>query len=196
MAIRAGYWGTPGSGRFAGVLFSLGVLVFRSAALEHPSHARRTGEVTPGSEERVVRAADGRTYRCSADRRPRVTALMTGAAGAVTGLVGISIGEATSAQLMLRLRWPARVAIATGVGVVLPTVVTAGAVQAAQLSQAGLSVPWNLVVWVVPAVLIGGQLGPRLTAVMPERDLKRAVAVLFALLAVVVTVLTLRRLGS
>lgn len=180
----------------AGVLLSLGVLVFRSAALERPSHAHSTGVITRGSDGRVIHAADGRTYWCSPDRRPSATALTTAAAGAVTGLVGISIGEVTTAQLMLRLHWPARVAIGTGVGVVLPTVVTAGVVQAAQLSAAGVSIPWNLVVWVVPAVLVGGQLGPRLTAVIPERDLKRAVAVLFAALAVVVTVSTLGPLAS
>jgi uncharacterized membrane protein YfcA len=80
--------------------------------------------------------------------------------------------------------------------VVLPTVVTASAVQAALLPRSGLGIPWNLVVWVVPAVLLGGQLGPRITGVVPERRLKQGVAVLFLALAVIVASSTWLRLGG
>lgn len=178
----------------AGVLLSLGVLVFRAAGREAvPLDRAPVDRIEPAAGS-VLRAADGRVYRLHPDPSPFLTYLVTAAAAALTGLVGIGIGEVTSGQLMLRLGWPGRVAVGTGVGVVLPTVVTAGAVQAVLLQRTDLGIPWNLVVWTVPAVLIGGQLGPRLTAVVPERQLKQGVAVLFVLLGAVITLSTVRRL--
>lgn len=180
----------------AAVLFGLGLLVLRTARAEAVQSDRALPTHSVGDQALVVPASDGRAYRCPPDRRPGVTRALSAAAGGVTGLVGISIGEVTTTQLMLRLDWPARVAIGTGVGVVLPTVVTAGIVQAALLPHAGIGIPWNLLIWTVPAVLIGGQVGSHITGLVPERWLKRGVGVLFVGLALAVTVSTLRRLTS
>jgi hypothetical protein len=189
----------PGAHLLLGVaaaLLGLGLLLWRAAARQGAESRAALVRSLPAGEGVAVRARDGRLYQCPADQGPAVTRLFTAVAGAVTGLVGMGIGEVTSSQLMLRLSWPARVAIGTGVGVVLPTVAAASSVQLALLPRAGVGVPWNLVLWVVPAVLLGGQLGSRVTGVVPERRLKQGVAVLFILLAGVVAASTLRRLAG
>lgn len=170
------------------VVGSLGTLLFRDGGVPTGDRggAPRGDPEVAGSL--AVCASDGRVYHCAPDPWPVVGRLLTSAGGLVTGLVGITIAEVTSSQLMLRLRWPARVAIGTAVSVVLPTVLTAGILQALLLHEAGLTVPWNLVVWTVPAVLIGGQAGSRVTRIVPEPVLRRAVAALFVLLAAIVAV--------
>jgi uncharacterized protein len=175
----------------AGVLVVLGVLLLLTERGEPRSGHGSLTDQSRAIEFRL-RSADGRTYECARERRPNLGRTIAAAAGALTGLVGISVGELTTSQLILRLGWPARVAIGTSVAVVLPTVITASAVQLAMLPQSGAAIPWNLVAWTAPAVLIGGQLGPLTTAVVSERTLKRGIAVLFVVLAVVIVVSTLR----
>ncbi|MBI4544101.1 MAG: sulfite exporter TauE/SafE family protein [Gemmatimonadetes bacterium] len=180
----------------AAALLGLGLLLWRAAPGEPGQVDTGDPAQFPASLGLLIRAADGQLYVCPPDPRPAATRGVTVVAGGVTGLVGMGIGEATSSQLMLRLKWPARVAIGTGVAVVLPVVVTASAVQAALLSRSGLGIPWNLVLWVVPAVLLGGQFGSHVTALLPERYLKRGVALLFALLAATIAASTLRQLAG
>ena len=47
--------------------------------------------------------------------------------------------------------------------------------------QAGglAAVPWHLVAYTVPAVIIGGQIGPRLQGKVPQRTMERAIGGLF-----------------
>lgn len=181
----------------AATLFSLGVLIMRATAVESGGRqgSGSTANLAP-DESTVVRASDGRMYRCASDRRPAVARLLTSLAAGLTGLVGISIGEVTSTRLMLRLQWPARVAVGTSVGVVLPTVVTAGMIQAALLNRTGLGIRWNLLLWTVPAVLIGGQVAPQVTRLVPERRLKHGIAALFLMLAIIIAVSTSLRLAT
>ena len=52
------------------------------------------------------------------------------------------------------------------------------------LSVAVRAVPWNLLVYDIPGVLIGGQIGPRLQGHIAPHVLRRAIAVLFVLLGI------------
>jgi len=56
-------------------------------------------------------------------------------------------------------------------------------------------VPWNLLLYNVPGVLIGGQLGPRLQGLVPQRVMRRAISILFVLLAIAMVSVAYRKLG-
>lgn len=101
--------------------------------------------------------------------------------GFLTGLVGVGIGEVTIPLLVRRYRIPVAVAAATSILVVIVTVMSASFAQFVGLMAADRGgVPWHLILYTAPAVVIGGQIGPRLQGVIPERTVERVIATLFA----------------
>ena len=104
--------------------------------------------------------------------------------GFLTGLVGVGIGEVTIPLLVRRYRVPVAVAAATSIFVVIITVMSASFSQFIGLINKGgvNAVPWHLIMYTVPAVIIGGQIGPRLQGVIPSRTVERIIAVLFVMI--------------
>ena len=129
------------------------------------------------------------------DLGPRSYAL-TGTGAFLTGMVSVGIGEVTISKLT-RKGVPIAVAAATSVLVVIITIVFASTTLVAQLVQAGgwMAVPWNLLVYDIPGVLIGGQIGPRLQGKVAPHTMRRAISVLFVLLAVAMMSVSLRKVG-
>ncbi|MDD9876186.1 MAG: sulfite exporter TauE/SafE family protein [Magnetovibrio sp.] len=128
------------------------------------------------------------TYRFHA---PRWGILPLGLGGFLTGLVGVGIGEVTIPLLVRRYRVPVAVAAATSIFVVIVTVMSASFSQIiGLLNKGGINaIPWNLVVYTVPAVITGGQIGPRLQGVIPARTVERTIGVLFVIIAAAFLVL-------
>ncbi|MBI3962551.1 MAG: sulfite exporter TauE/SafE family protein [Deinococcus sp.] len=159
------------------VMFPLAWLLSRSI---HEGHSSEGGE-SPGGHPggKLLTAADGRKYQFAPETRPGAAAALAGLGGVLAGLVGIGIGEVTNTQLMVRRHMPPRISIATSVPVVLGTVVAASLVRLLTLRQTGLAVPWNLVAPTAIAVLIGGQLAPLVTRLVPGLRLKQFLVVLF-----------------
>eukprot|EP00592_Proboscia_alata_P009234 CAMPEP_0194359400 /NCGR_PEP_ID=MMETSP0174-20130528/6634_1 /TAXON_ID=216777 /ORGANISM="Proboscia alata, Strain PI-D3" /LENGTH=440 /DNA_ID=CAMNT_0039130269 /DNA_START=72 /DNA_END=1394 /DNA_ORIENTATION=- len=111
---------------------------------------------------------DGQTFNYLAPRKGSkrgVGATATG--GILTGLLGVGIGEVILPQLVRGCCMPLPVAAGTSVAVVVVTALTAAVVQFWNLAQdVGPDcsilnvVPWELVQFTVPGVLIGGQIAP------------------------------------
>ena len=103
----------------------------------------------------------------------------------LTGMVSVGIGEVTISKLT-RKGVPIAIAAATSVLVVIVTVVFASTTLAIQIIKSGgwTAVPWNLLIYDIPGVLIGGQIGPRLQGKVAPHVLRRAIAVLFVVLSV------------
>lgn len=121
---------------------------------------------------------------------------LTSVGAFLTGMVSVGIGEVTISQLTHK-RVPIAVAAATSVLVVILTIVFATTTMLADLIQAGgwTNVPWNLLAYSVPGVLIGGQIGPRLQGLVPQQQMRRAIGVLFATLAVAMLGVATRKAG-
>lgn len=121
---------------------------------------------------------------------------LTGTGAFLTGLVSVGIGEVTVSQLTHK-GIPIAVAAATSVLIVSVTVLFASSTHAIQLIQGGGwdAVPWDLLVWDIPGVLIGGQIGPRLQGLVPQQTMRRAIAVLFTVLAIAMLAVALQRAG-
>ena len=111
--------------------------------------------------------------------------IMTAAGAFLTGLVSVGIGEVTISQLTRR-GVPIAVAAATSVLVVIVTVATASTTLAVQLVRDGgwMAIPWDLLIWDIPGVLIGGQIGPRLQGKVSQRTMQTAIAALFIVLSI------------
>ena len=118
---------------------------------------------------------------------------LTAVGAFLTGMVSVGIGEVTISQLT-RKGMPIAVAAATSVLVVIVTVVFASTTLVVQLIQSGgwTAVPWNLLIYDIPGVLIGGQIGPRLQGHIAPHIMRRAISVLFVLLAIAMLSVALR----
>ena len=146
----------------------------------------------------VIERTDSRGYTYSYDRPDLGPAnyAITGIGAFLTGMVSVGIGEVTISQLT-RKGIPIAVAAATSVLVVILTIVFATATLFVELIQAGgwAAVPWNLLIYDIPGVLIGGQIGPRLQGLIPQHRMRQAISILFMFLAIAMMFVALRNTG-
>ena len=159
-----------------------------------PTH--QDAEVATAGELRVVTDSDGREYRYHAPRSGIVGRLFTAVGAFLTGMVSVGIGEVIVPQLTKR-GVPVAIAAATSVAVVIVTAICASFTLIGQLiSEAGVSaVPWNLVAYTIPGVIIGGQIGPRLQGRISHRTMEIAIASLFVVLGIAMLLVAAERLG-
>ena len=120
--------------------------------------------------------------------------IVTAVGAFLTGMVSVGIGEVIISQLTRR-GIPVTTAAATSVTVVIVTVACASITQVAQLIRDGgvTAVPWHLVFYTIPGVIIGGQIGPRLQGLVAQRTMERAIGVLFIVLAATMLLVALRK---
>ncbi|MEQ8422545.1 MAG: sulfite exporter TauE/SafE family protein [Arenibacter algicola] len=106
--------------------------------------------------------------------------------GAFVGLISVGLGELIDYHLVSRCRIPTPVAVATAVFTVVLTVLIASTGHLYQFifhaQEEVLPQITNVVLFTIPGVLIGGQLGPRLQKVLPEAHLRIGLSVLFMLI--------------
>lgn len=159
------------------------------------------GAEGPSEDHREVRVVTDRVGHTYTFRKPRMGLLGTGitSLGAfLTGLLGVGIGEVIVPQLVKRNHVPVAVAAATSVFVVIITIASASFTQVAALIAAGgvNAIPWNLVCYTVPAVIIGGQIGPWLQGRIAQRTMERAIAILFGIIGLAMSYIVLKGLGA
>jgi uncharacterized membrane protein YfcA len=110
--------------------------------------------------------------------------LVTAFGALLTGMVSVGIGEVI-VPLLTKRGVPVAVAAATSVAVVIVTVACASFTLISQLISEGgfAAVPWNLLCYSIPGVIIGGQIGPRLQGAVSQRTMEHAIGILFLVLA-------------
>jgi hypothetical protein len=133
----------------------------------------------------------GTRYAYPLDARNKfgaLTALLTVFGGLLTGALGVGIGEVVLPNLLSRAI-PLSIAAATSTFVVALTAWAAAFFQLKQLSETttgGIAsvVPLNLVVFLVPGVIIGGQVASRLQGRVGQDRLERIIGTLFGAIGV------------
>ncbi len=184
-ALIAGY-------SFLVLILAVVLVFFHHSAIEaDPAFVASAGE-----DMRRMVDDKGREHVYATPRLGPISGLITGTGAFLTGMLSVGIGEAIVPQLTRR-GVPVAVAAATSVAVVIVTVASASFTLIGQLvREGGLSaVPWNLVVYTIPGVIIGGQIGPRLQGLVSHRTMERAIGVLFMLIAVAMAFVAMKRLG-
>ena len=153
-----------------------------SVDLDDPSGAARAA--------RDHTAADGRVFTYLAPVRGSVgSSGATASGGILTGLLGVGIGEVVLPQLVRGSCMPLPLAAGTSVATVVVTAAAAATLQFAALAadtggDLSSAVPWNLVRWTIPGVLIGGQIAPQLAGRLPDDLIARVAAAVFGLVGV------------
>jgi uncharacterized membrane protein YfcA len=150
-----------------------------------------------GREAVSVTDAVGTTYEFKKPRQGIIGAISTSVGSFLTGLLGVGIGEVIMPQLVKRNHVPVPVAAATSVFIVIVTIAAASFTQVSALIAAGGAnvIPWNLVAYTIPGVIIGGQIGPRLQGKVAQRSMERTIATLFAIIGLAMGYIVLRELG-
>ena len=148
-------------------------------------------------EKRTVRTVTARDRQIYSYLAPQLGAgggFMTTIGGFLTGLLGVGIGEVIMPQLVKRNHVPVPVAAATAVFIVIVTIASASFTQVTALMAAGGSnaSPWNLVCYTIPAVIIGGQIGPWLQGRIAQRTMEKSIAILFGIIGVAMGWIVLR----
>ncbi|MEN7343079.1 MAG: sulfite exporter TauE/SafE family protein [Pseudomonadota bacterium] len=129
--------------------------------------------------------------------RPRLSAkdvVATGVGSFLTGMLSVGIGEVIVPQLTKR-GVPVAIAVAAAVTIVIITVAFASFTLIGQVVAAGgwQAVPWHLVCYSIPGVLIGGQIGPRLQGLVSQRTMEYAIAGLFIVLAIAMSIVAYQK---
>lgn len=115
---------------------------------------------------------------------PDILKAILGVGGLFVGLISTGLGELNGYFLLQRCRVPSKVSVATSVFVVAITVLFASTAHFFQFTQAGsdvLQLVLNVVIFTVPGVIIGGQLGTIVASRISQRTMETGVAVLFIL---------------
>ncbi len=131
----------------------------------------------------VIRARDGNIYSYRTCNR-FIGVPLAGIGALLTGLMSAGLPEITTTQLVLRCHIPPRVAIATSIFVLTVTVFFAAGVHALAAQPA-----WHIVTWSIPGVIIGAQIGPRLSGKVPPHIAERVLGLLFLLIGTLVVAL-------
>lgn len=133
-----------------------------------------------------VRDADGNVYEWRTCNR-RTGRLLTGGGATMAGLISTGIGEVTMPQLVKRCHIPVAVAAGTSIVIVAATVLGGSIAHFVRLFQEGgvNAIPWNLIVYLVPGAVIGGQIGARLQGRISAGIMERAMAILFLLIGLI-----------
>jgi len=135
--------------------------------------------------ERTVTDNEGTVFKYHLCH-PRKGITFTGIGGFITGLMSVGIGEIVTPQLVKSCKMPVPVAAATSVFVIILTVVAASGTHiSALVSEGGAeAVPWHLVMFTVPGVIIGGQIGTRLQGRFSPEKMEKMFAILFGVIGV------------
>ncbi len=154
--------------------------------VEDAEIAAGVGVVQPAIRRRIVTADDQiYDYELCRLQEGRIGA---GIGGLLVGLISTGLGEANSYSLVKRCRIPSRIAIAVSVVTVAVTALAASVthlINFIQTPDADVALIASIVVFTIPGVIIGGQLGPMITGRVPERALIGCVGWLFIAVAAI-----------
>ena len=181
-------------------ILGMGLLAIAYSLLRSPTvevvkllneNATKDKDAESSGGTRLV-AADGEVfnYKVCGKWLGMVTASV---GGFFTGMISTGLGELNSYFLLEKCKVPARVAVATSVFTVALTALSAATGHAIHIFQSGpdvLKQVFSFVIFTIPGVLVGGQIGPALSSRVSQHVLEKSLGILFIL----VSILTLGQL--
>ena len=95
----------------------------------------------------------------------------------LTGMISVGIGESVISNLRGRFKVPLSVASGTSVLVVVVVVLSS---TFTDLVLVGIeSIPWSLVMFTVPGVIIGGQIGSKFSGKLSANTTETIISIIF-----------------
>ncbi len=112
--------------------------------------------------------------------------IVAGIGGMLTGITSVGIGETIMPQLFKSCKISMPIAAATSVLVVLVTIIVASLTHILFLitNEGFDSIPWDLLVYTIPGVVIGGQIGAKIQKNTFSEKIKKLIPVLFVIIGI------------
>lgn len=168
----------------------IGIAVSFLKAPDHQEIARADAGIQADSRvappQTCLTAATGETVCYTACNRA-AGMLISGVGGLFVGLISTGLGELNGYFLMRRCRVPSKVSVATSVFVVAFTAFSGAVGHMLQFLQSGsdtLTTVANIVIFTIPGVIVGAQIGAKIAGVIPPKALERGLGALFLLIAI------------
>ena len=181
---------------YSAIMIALSAYFFLGGTTDtEVSLAKEIIDCTIEPEESCVRRVDttGNEYLYEKTTITAFGGIATMLGGGLTGLLGVGIGEVVLPQL-LRRGVPVPVAAASSTLCVTATALSAAMIQVSSLirsAEGGLdAIPWSLLQFMIPGVLIGGQIASKIQGKIPQESLDLTLSTLFGLIGVSFAVLT------
>ncbi len=176
-------------GLFGVGLLIIGVVFLRSPSVQDTAVLDTQIEANnpPQLAERTLTTAQGETIRYTVCNRTEGMA-MAGIGGIFMGMIGSGQGEMNGYFFLRRCHVPLKVAVATSAFVVAITALVASVGHFYNFVQAGgdtLLQVMSLVIYTIPGVLIGGQLGPILATRIDKHKMEKFLGGLFIFISFV-----------
>lgn len=131
----------------------------------------------------TIKSRDGNVYSYRTCNY-KVALPSTGLSSFLTGLMSAGLPEFISTYLIVRCQTPPRVAVGTAIFTLTITVFFAVGVHSLVAQPA-----WHVVVWSIPGVIIGAQIGPRIPGKVSPQIAQRVLGILFLAVAALVIIL-------
>ncbi|MGF1734884.1 sulfite exporter TauE/SafE family protein [Photobacterium satsumensis] len=128
--------------------------------------------------------SEGKVYRYTVCN-PAIGKTFSAIGGAFVGMISVGLAELQEYHLVARCRVPTPVAVATSIFVVVLTVLTASVGHFIEFAHHGgdsLNQVVNIILFTVPGVIVGGQIGPKLQKLIPEDVMKVSISIAFLII--------------
>jgi len=175
------------------IMYGSLMLILTYVMLKRPSTKEKdqitedtlAGKFAHIGHERNITDNKGNTFRYHLCH-PGKGRTFTGIGGFITGLMSVGIGEIVTPQLVKSCKMPVSVAAATSVFVIIIAVAAASGTHVYSLMSEGGAdaVPWNLVMYTAPGVIIGGQIGSRMQGKFSAEKMEKIFGGLFGLIGI------------
>ncbi len=113
---------------------------------------------------------------------------IVGIGGLFVGLISTGLGEMSGYFFLQKCKIPSKVATATSVFIIAITVLAASVghfMKFLDMGEETMSLVLNIVVFTIPGVIIGGQLGPMLTEKLHIKNYEVIIGILFLFIGVI-----------
>ena len=170
------------------IIFAIGIIFIGSQlyfSVKQEVRERLDGEVAAEAEEShesTLVDATGREFRYTVCHKAQGM-LFAGIGGAFLGAISVGLAELQEYHLIVRCRIPSPVAVATAIFVVVVSVLVASLGHfynfATSTDAETLAQVLGVVVFTIPGVLVGGQIGPLVQARVNPDIVKLGIAALF-----------------
>lgn len=158
-------------GIFSLVMFSLALFIWKSMNEVEEKEGYRCI-----FHQKKVIDSEGQTHHVCVNH-DSLGAISVMGGSLLTGMISVGIGETVISNLRGRFKNPLPVVAGTSVLVVVVVVLASSLTDALLVGVE--SIPWTLVMFTVPGVIIGGQIGGRLSSKLSPEAVERSIVVIF-----------------
>ncbi len=163
-----------------GIMF-VGIQIFTSWRQEQKEKMNKEIKEETSKHTSTIIDANGKEYHYTICQESMGRAF-AGFGGVFLGMISVGLAELMEYHLVAKCKVPSPVAVGTSIFVVVFTVLVASASHIYGFTQEGpevFSQAMNVAIFTAPGVMIGGQLGPKVQAMVDPDKMKVVISAIF-----------------